>query len=179
MESGAHIEAFRIVCGYEGKQSRLKPLLRVGGRLPGRRSHFPRRRCRPPLRSPDAIRGRYGIVLVCTWAKQAELSRLKRNAAQPLLQVHGACRRSAVPWERLQPRCFWPRSIAPDCIRATTPTVLGLYLTPLCAQPFARLTLLTYVFENLEISSMSRPTVLSAGGIFGVIDSCQFADKQL
>lgn len=27
-----------------------------------------------------------------------------------------------------------------------------LYLTPLCTQPFARLTLLAYAFENLEIS---------------------------
>lgn len=79
--------------------------------------------CRLQLRSSDVIRGRYGIVLVCTWAKQAELSRLK-----PLLQVHGACRGSAVPWERLQPRCFWSRSIAPDCIRATAPTVPDFFL---------------------------------------------------
>ncbi|MFT0634232.1 hypothetical protein ACMFY5_19315, partial [Pseudomonas sihuiensis] len=46
-------------------------------------------------------------------------------------------------------------------------------------QPFAGPKYLSRARKNLEISSMSRSTVLSAGGIFRVNDSCQFADKQL
>ena len=66
-----------------------------------------------------------------------------------------------------------------SCCWSCTPALLGLYLTPLCAEPFAGPKYLSRVRRNPEISSMSRPTVLSAGGIFRVNDSCQFADKKL